>query len=335
MRKYLVPTVIAAAFLYSNVAFAADEISDEIVEERFSNAAVSELNAKIAVGYSHFDFNDIVLPAGFAPAPNDDQDGFFVEGSISVPVGQQFGLQIDGAHVNLDEDIDVSLSAIGGHFFWRDPSVGLLGIYGEYKEYGNLIETSMIAAEGEFYKDQFSFEWYAGQENLQTPFGDSDFFAGEALAAFYPTENSRIHAGVRRRIETTSFVVGGEIMADTGGVAPSLFVRASVGDDDTTSVIGGLRIYFGSGPKSLIQRHREDDPTNRLQDGVSAAGTCVNNADSSLFAGGPGMGRLPTGDTPTIELANAVPIMRRLTPTFDDCQLTSPGPMYGRVSEVE
>ena len=323
MSRLLITAAFAAGFIVCGDALAADEISGEIIEERFSDAAVSEINGKIAIGYSHFDFNDIVLPPILGPAPNDDQDGFFVEGSVSVPVGQQFGFQLDGAYNDLDNNgVDLSLSAIGGHFFWRDPSNALLGIYGEYKEFGDLIDTYMIAAEGEFYREQFTLEWYAGLENLETPFGDSDFFAGEAVLAFYPTENSRVHAGVRRRIETTSLVLGAEFMADTGGASPSVFIDAAFGDEDTTTVMGGLRLYLGSGSKSLIRRHREDDPDNRLVDGVDAVGTCVNNADSSLFTGGPG----PMMDA--IRTNNAVPVMMMQDPTFSDCKLTRPMMRY-------
>ena len=38
----------------------------------------------------------------------------------------------------------------------------------------------------------------------------------------------------------------------------SLFVEGRAGD--YTGVWGGLRFYFGQSDKSLIRRHREDDP---------------------------------------------------------------------------
>jgi hypothetical protein len=46
----------------------------------------------------------------------------------------------------------------------------------------------------------------------------------------------------------------------------SLFAEGRIGEEDYGSVLGGIRIAFGAGEKSLIRRHREDDPTNHLPD---------------------------------------------------------------------
>ena len=42
-----------------------------------------------------------------------------------------------------------------------------------------------------------------------------------------------------------------------------MFARSDFGEEDYTSVSGGLKVYFGADPrKSLIQRHRTEDPDN-------------------------------------------------------------------------
>ena len=43
-------------------------------------------------------------------------------------------------------------------------------------------------------------------------------------------------------------------------IAPTLHVSSVIGPDNNSSVMSGLRIYFGNSDKSLIRRHREDDP---------------------------------------------------------------------------
>ena len=48
----------------------------------------------------------------------------------------------------------------------------------------------------------------------------------------------------------------------------SLFANASKGDNDYDHVIGGIRYYFGK-QKSLIERHRKDDPPSLLFAGAS------------------------------------------------------------------
>ena len=52
-----------------------------------------------------------------------------VTGSLAAPLGCEFGVQIDGTGASFDGRF---LGSLGGHVFWRDPSKGLLGIYGAY-----------------------------------------------------------------------------------------------------------------------------------------------------------------------------------------------------------
>jgi len=43
----------------------------------------------------------------------------------------------------------------------------------------------------------------------------------------------------------------------------SLFAKSDFGDEQFNRVTGGLKMYFGSEPgKSLIERHRTEDPEN-------------------------------------------------------------------------
>jgi hypothetical protein len=49
----------------------------------------------------------------------------------------------------------------------------------------------------------------------------------------------------------------------SSGSPISLFAKSDFGDDQFNRVTGGLKIYFGSDPgKSLIRRHRTEDPEN-------------------------------------------------------------------------
>ena len=48
-------------------------------------------------------------------------------------------------------------------------------------------------------------------------------------------------------------------MGDTG-LPVSLTVEGQLGEDGYSSVLAGLSLYFGGEDKSLIRRHREDDP---------------------------------------------------------------------------
>lgn len=156
--------------------------------------------------------------------------------------------------------------------------------------------------------------------------------------AYYPEDNLRLDFGVIHNIDNTQFAVGAEIMKDTDtGFAPSLFVDATFGEDDTSYVGGGLRLYFGNSAKSLKQRHREDDPKFRLNDNTAAIGTCLNNAETSSFGPATIMGGLDLGGgsmdaarlnqtaSSSSHIQNAIigvpPVVR---PTFEGCNLNFP-----------
>jgi hypothetical protein len=55
--------------------------------------------------------------------------------------------------------------------------------------------------------------------------------------------------------------VGLEWQHDWSGFA--FFANGSWGDNGNDTVVGGIRFYSGP-PKSLIRRHREDDPGSTL-----------------------------------------------------------------------
>jgi hypothetical protein len=62
--------------------------------------------------------------AGFGGGA-DHTNGFYgTTGSLTVPLAQQWGAQIDGGVGSLDGS---GWSRGAGHLFWRDPSIGLVG----------------------------------------------------------------------------------------------------------------------------------------------------------------------------------------------------------------
>ena len=75
-----------------------------------------------------------------------DKDGFgALSGSVSLPIGQRFGLQLDGSVGLLDDEF---YGSAGGHLFWRDPAYAFLGIYGSYtaltaKSRGSVLRASI------------------------------------------------------------------------------------------------------------------------------------------------------------------------------------------------
>jgi hypothetical protein len=63
-----------------------------------------------------------------------------------------------------------------------------------------------------------------------------------------------------------------------GGRMASLFADGRIGEGGDNAFHAGLRVYFGQRDKSLMDRHRQDDPEDDPQEGRSmcilAAGGC-------------------------------------------------------------
>jgi len=84
------------------------------------------------------------------------------------------------------------------------------------------------------------------------------------------TDNMYVGGGAELAEGLTMARFGAELQPDLSKLhdAPaglhglSLFVDGSVGNNDRYSVMSGLRLHIGEN-KSLIRRHREDDPTER------------------------------------------------------------------------
>lgn len=230
---------LAYASLFGMPAQAADVFTQPVAP----SCAVSGPNGKIEGAGGHID----------AENNADDGERYHVAGSYSVPLNCEWGFQLDGAagHVG-----DNSFAGIGAHLFTRDPDSHLFGIYSEFSNSGNN-DYTRVALEGELYRDQFTLTGLAGIENSDV--FDDQFF-GIAQLSWYATDNFKLNVGVASYLDITAATFGGEWQPD--GSSFSLFAEGSVGDDDHSSIYGGVRFYFGGEQKSLIRRHREDDPIN-------------------------------------------------------------------------
>jgi len=203
--------------------------------------AVSDLNGKFNAGGGSLDGNGV----------------YFFDAAIAAPLGDQVGLQVDGIAGALDGD---GFGGGAAHLFWRDPAVGLVGAYGS--GFANTARVNYtvgnVGAEGALYLDRFSLEGTVGAQFSDAR--DTDVF-GTASIAIYPTDNLRVYGGYRYWFGDNAAATGAEWLLPArfdNSLGFSLFADARFRENETFA-FGGLRVYFGSG-KSLIRRHREDDP---------------------------------------------------------------------------
>jgi len=206
-----------------------------------------------------------------------------VSGSVSVPVGQKYGAQLDGSYIH---GFETDIYGVGGHFFRRNPAKGLLGL-----AFGGLHSTDftdiLVGVEGELYFKSITLGTFIGYNNADAHVPPAfiaslargrDFIAARLYATAYLTENLAFTAEYQNRFERNFYIARLEYLTPVKGLA--LFADAGLGDNNYRHLMGGVRFYFG-GSNTLKDRHRKDDPDN------------INNA----FSGSAGAGMSGQGPT--------------------------------------
>jgi hypothetical protein len=208
--------------------------------------------------------------SGFGGAA--DGRGFYgILGSVTMPLGSRYGLQIDGVGANFDSRFQRNLAGAGVavHPFWRDPSVGLLGAYGQYIHLNAFSGVDLLAgaAEGALYLGRFTIEGIAGALGGRADlgaFGKIDIptrFLDVVSISYYPTDNLKLSIGHNYILGQNAATVGAELgWPIRGGTMAAVSATGSVTESGNTMVLVGLTFYFGQRAKTLIRRHREDDP---------------------------------------------------------------------------
>lgn len=200
------------------------------------------------------------IRGGYYKSEADNTQGFagFASGALAAPIGQQFGIQVDGAVGVAENDF---YWGAGGHLFWRDPALGLFGVYGQHSEYRNAGATR-LGVEGEAYFGQFTlggnvaYQWGHDAKRVAV---DDGIVAGVNLK-FYVTDNFMLRAGGGIEAGDGFGRAGFEFQPGFAALPGlSIFADAGGGENDHFYALAGIRYYFGQN-KTLIRRHREDDP---------------------------------------------------------------------------
>ena len=233
--------------------------------------AVSAPNYKLRVG-------------GFSADGSNNSDGLFeVRGSYAAPLSFGTGFQLDGALASV-EGGDETWVSVGGHYFWRDPSSYLLGAYGDINFYDD-ITYGVAAVEAEAYVGKFTLSTATGIE-----FGDVDSsFYTDSWANFYATDDLMFGAGFRHDSAGSYGQIKAEyqIMPEYSGL--TLFADAKWNNDDYDAIFAGVKFHFGA-PKSLIRRHREDDPISHANPSAGVKANKPKPVPVATGGGGEGGG---------------------------------------------
>jgi hypothetical protein len=237
LKRFALLTGTILAGMFGTAAYAAD------LETSTDLPAVSGPNGKVEIGGGWADIDDL-----------GDDEVFRGGAAFSFPVGDMFGIQADLTALDAYGE-----TAIGGagHFFTRDPNSYLLGVYGGYVDAGPS-DVWYVGPEAELYLDNISIEAVGGYMDVSNGVGSEYYAVG--TVALYATDNLRLSVGAGTVAGFESANAGLEwFMGDTG-IPASFTLDGRIGEDGFTSIQGGLSLYFGGEDKSLIRRHREDDP---------------------------------------------------------------------------
>jgi hypothetical protein len=219
-----------------------------------------------------------------------------VSGSITAPLGTQYGVQLDGTAASLGGRF---LGSGAGHLFWRNPAVGLVGLYGSYTRWSHFsgVWKAQGAVELESYAGRWTVQALLGVERGDAGSGAVTFdsrtrFFDQINLNYYVTDNARLRIGHRYLGGKHALALGAEWAVPMGNRnMGSFFIEGRIGEQDYRAVWAGVRIYVGQKDKPLIRRHREDDPDpweidaanaflNALGEGGCAGiiidGTCIS-----------------------------------------------------------
>lgn len=219
-----------------------------------------------------------------------------VLGSVAFPLAHSFGLQLDGVVASSGASFN---AGVGGHAFWRDPSKALLGVYASASYFGRAggLAVGRVGPEAEIYLGRVTLQGLGGVEfgsNKGTTFGYPLFtplgtfltlnqnavktrFFDIASIAFYPTDDLKLSVGQRYVFGKLAATAGAEYLVTHGPTAVSVFAEGRLGQRGASAAFGGLKVYFGQRDKSLMRRHREDDPVNYHMDTSTSGGGLGNN----------------------------------------------------------
>ena len=207
--------------------------------------AVSSVNGKFS------------LEGGAVGSGNNGSSGLGVaQGSVTTPLGHSFGLQLDGAVATAYNNFS---GAGDAQVFWRDPQLGLVGAFASVGG-GSGNTASWYGGMAEYFAGSVTLGAHAG---YQLVYSNTAFNGGFAMGhlTYYPVPDLALTLSGGVVVNSGFGRATLEYQPEFNGRrSMSFFANGVAGDGASYGATAGVRFYFGP-EKTLIRRHREDDPT--------------------------------------------------------------------------
>lgn len=220
------------------------------------NFKVGAVSGAIGGSSNHMFIASVATPMAFAPS---------------------FGAQLDLGIGLYRESYTSAAAAL--HLFYRNPDVGMIGIYGDWG-YVNPEHAGRMGVEGAIYNGRFSIDAFAGVQFGQHVMTE---FVDEVDLSYYFTDNLRGSVGHRLTSRGHAANVSFEFMPEGSG-GWSVFGEAEAGEDEYHSAWLGLRYSFGqSSANTLIERDRVADPLIRIPRNLASLTRCGEIQDPANY----------------------------------------------------
>jgi hypothetical protein len=189
----------------------------------------------------------------------DDEGAWFANGILTAPLGNSFGLQLEGGGGAIDGN---AVYGASGHLFTRDPEAYLIGLFAAYAAESEFdLDATRVGAEAELYLDQVSLLVAAGYQ-FSSAINETAF--GDIEVRWYVTNNFMLSGGGSFDEHNSVGTAGIEWQPGFSALPGLAFnVTGAFGDNDFDSIMGGITYYFGANA-SLKDRHRRQDPDSAL-----------------------------------------------------------------------
>lgn len=236
-------------------------VAQQVQDNPSPATSVDALNFELSVLGGSFDRN-VIGSASTAL--------FTASVASPIPFFENFGVQVDTALGIYDDDF--TGAAAGLHLFWRDPSTGLIGLYGDWS-YVNPEHAGRVGGEFALYNGRWSLDVLAGIQFGQHVLTE---FIDEVDLSYYFTDNTRGSIGhrltSRGNVGNVSFE---HLMNDQGFEGWSLFGELEAGEDNYSAGWGGIRFAIGSTATTLIERDRQSSTQVRIPRNLASVTQCA------------------------------------------------------------
>ncbi len=260
LNRLLSAAICATGLAFSAGTASAQNILDPTPVAEQSGRSVDNVNYEFSILGGSFQRNVLGSASNVM---------FVASLATPFPFFENFGAQIDAAIGSYDSGF--TSAAAGLHLFWRDPSQGMIGIYGDWG-YVNPEHAGRVGVEFAVYNDRWTLDVLAGLQFGQHVFSE---FIDEVDLSYYVTDNTRASIGHRL---TSRGSVGNfsfeHLMVDEGLDGWSIFGEIEAGEDGYVSGWGGVKFAVGSTAATLIDRDRNSNLTVRIPRNLASVTQC-------------------------------------------------------------